>query len=416
VPETRNRSVTARYILMGAVLLLALGGLVMIYSASMGADAVTHGDSAYHLKRQVVYLALGLLALGLCSRIDPRFVRRTATWVWLLANAGLVAVLAIGVQKGGAVRALDVFGLTTVQPSEFAKIACVLMVADLLADRAKHRRPWWPQDIRRLGWVIGVPFVLVMMQPDMGAAMSILLPAFCLLVIGGLEMRWVGVVAAAGALALPVILYLKPYRVARLLAYQNPGADPTGGGYQIIQAMLAFGSGGLTGVGLGLSRQKFFYLPAAHTDFIFAIIGEELGLLGTLLVVALFGAVAWAGFRIALTAKDRFGGLLAGGLTAMIVTQALINMGSVTGVSPVAGEPLPLVSYGGTSLLFTLGCVGLILSVARQGRGGAASSGHAVDGPEEEIDSARSGERRRNGRPRLSVVDGGRTSSRRRAL
>jgi cell division protein FtsW len=223
-------------------------------------------------------------------------------------------------------------------------------------------------------------------------------------------------VAAAGALALPVILYLKPYRVARLLAYQNPGADPTGGGYQIIQAMLAFGSGGLTGVGLGLSRQKFFYLPAAHTDFIFAIIGEELGLLGTLLVVALFGAVAWAGFRIALTAKDRFGGLLAGGLTAMIVTQALINMGSVTGVSPVAGEPLPLVSYGGTSLLFTLGCVGLILSVARQGRGGAASSGRAVDGPEEEIDSARSGERRRNGRPRLSVVDGGRTSSRRRAL
>jgi cell division protein FtsW len=200
------------------------------------------------------------------------------------------------------------------------------------------------------------------------------------------------------------------------LAYQNPTADPTGGGYQIIQAMLAFGSGGLTGVGLGLSRQKYFYLPAAHTDFIFAIIGEELGLVGTLLVVALFGAFAWAGFRIALAAKDRFAGLLAGGLTAMIVTQALINMGSVTGVSPVAGEPLPLVSYGGTSLLFTLGCVGLILSVARTGRGKAASSGRVADGPDEEFDSASSGERRRNGRPRLSVVDGGRASSGRRAL
>jgi cell division protein FtsW len=254
------------------------------------------------------------------------------------------------------------------------------------------------------------------MQPDMGAAMSLLLPAFCLLIIGGLEMRWVGAVAAAGALALPVILYLKPYRVARLLAYQNPGADPTDGGYQIIQSMLAFGSGGITGVGLGMSRQKFFYLPAAHTDFIFAIIGEELGLWGTLLVVALFGALAWAGFRIALSAKDRFGGLLAGGLTAMIVTQALINMGSVTGVSPVAGEPLPLVSYGGTSLLFTLGCVGLILSVARQGRERAASSGRVAERPDEGIDSARSGERGRNGRPRLSVVDGGRASSRRRAL
>jgi cell division protein FtsW len=364
----------------------------------------------------VVYLALGLLALGLCSRMDPRLVRRMATWVWLLANAGLVAVLAMGVQKGGAVRALDVFGITTVQPSEFAKIACVLMVADLLADRVKRPRPWWPEDFRRLAWVIGVPFVLVMMQPDMGAAMSLLLPAFCLLIIGGLEMRWVGAVAAAGALALPVILYLKPYRVARLLAYQNPGADPTDGGYQIIQSMLAFGSGGITGVGLGMSRQKFFYLPAAHTDFIFAIIGEELGLWGTLLVVALFGALAWAGFRIALSAKDRFGGLLAGGLTAMIVTQALINMGSVTGVSPVAGEPLPLVSYGGTSLLFTLGCVGLILSVARQGRERAASSGRVAERPDEGIDSARSGERGRNGRPRLSVVDGGRASSRRRAL
>jgi len=411
-----RQSPIARYVLLGAVVLLSLGGLVMIYSASMGSDAVLFGDSAYHMKRQALYLVLGLLALALCSRLDTNFLRRTAIWVWLTANAGLVAVLAIGLQKGGAVRALDVFGLTTVQPAEFAKIACVLMVADLMADRARHPRPWLPNDAGRLAWVIGVPFLLVMLQPDMGSALSLLLPAFCILIIGGLELRWVAAVGAAGALALPVILYLKPYRVARLLAYQNPAADPTGGGYQIIQAMLAFGSGGLTGVGLGLSRQKFFYLPAAHTDFIFAIIGEELGLWGTLLVVALFGALAWAGFRIALSAKDRFGGLLAGGLTAMIVTQALINMGSVTGVSPVAGEPLPLVSYGGTSLLFTLGCVGLILSVATQGRGKAASSGRVADGPDEEIHSASSGERRRNGRPRLSVVDGGRASSRRRAL
>ncbi len=411
-----RQSPVARYMLLGAVVLLCLGGLVMIYSASMGSDAVLYGDSAYHMKRQAIYLVLGLLAMALCSRMDMTFLRRISVGLWLTANAGLVAVLAIGLQKGGSVRALDVFGLTTVQPAEFAKIACVLMVADLLADRARHPRPWLPDDMGRLAWVIGVPFVLVMMQPDMGSALSLLLPAFCILIIGGLEMRWVAAVGAAGALALPVILSLKPYRVARLLAYQNPNADATGGGYQIIQAMLAFGSGGLTGVGLGLSRQKFFYLPAAHTDFIFAIIGEELGLWGTLLVVALFGVLAWAGFRIALSAKDRFGGLLAGGLTAMIVTQALINMGSVTGVSPVAGEPLPLVSYGGTSLLFTLGCVGLILSVARQGRGKAASSGRVADGPDEEIDSASSGERRRNGRPRLSVVDGGRTSSRRRAL
>jgi cell division protein FtsW len=412
----RSGSWAARYVLMGAVVLLALGGLVMIYSASMGSDAVTHGDSAYHLKRQAVYLALGMIALLVCARLDTTLLRRAAAGIWLVANAGLLAVLAIGLQKGGAVRALDVFGLTTVQPAEFAKIACVLMVAELLADRASRARPWWPHDARRLLWVVGVPFILVMLQPDMGAALSLLLPAFCLLVIGGLRMRWVALVAASVAIALPVIVYLKPYRVARLLAYQNPGADPTGGGYQIIQAMLAFGSGGLTGVGLGLSRQKFFYLPAAHTDFIFAIIGEELGLWGTLLVVVLFGALAWAGFRIALSAKDRFGGLLAGGLTAMIVTQALINMGSVTGISPVAGEPLPLVSYGGTSLLFTLGCVGLILSVARQGRGRAASSGRVTDDPDEEIDSARSGERRRNGRPRLSVVDGGRAAARRRAL
>jgi cell division protein FtsW len=213
-------------------------------------------------------------------------------------------------------------------------------------------------------------------------------------------------------IAVPAMIMLKGYRADRFAAFVDPWADPAGGGYQIIQGLLAFGSGGLLGVGLGFSRQKFFYLPAAHTDFIFAIIGEELGALGTLAVVAVFGVLAWAGLRLALTTKDRFGRLVAGGMTVLIVTQAVMNMAAVTGLMPVTGIPLPLVSYGGSSMMFTLACVGLILSVAGGGRSRASRRASASQIPEETTVASTS-ERRRDGRPRLSSIDGGRASARR---
>lgn len=400
--------------LLGATILLALGGLVMIYSASMGSDSVSLHDSAYHLKRQAGYILAGLLVLWICSRVPLRRIRSAAWPVWWISIAGLVAVLLIGASRGGATRWIDL-GILSPQPSEFAKMACVMLVAAMLVDRQKDPRPL-SEDAWRLALIVGVPFGLVMLQPDMGTAMSLAIAIFLVLVIGGLRWRYVAPVVVAAALAIPVMIFAKPYRASRFLAFLDPASDPLKGGYQITQAMLAFGSGGIAGVGLGLSRQKYFYLPAAHTDFIFAIIGEELGLIGTLLVVVVFGVLAWAGFKIAASARDRYARLIAAGLTITIIIQAVINMASVTGLMPVTGIPLPLVSYGGSSMLFTMGCVGLILSVAREGRTRPAAGVRAADAADEEKHSARDDLRRRNGGARVSVTDRGGASARRRAL
>lgn len=400
---------SARYALLGSTILLSLGGLLMIYSASSASDFAKFGDSAYHLKPQAVFLILGIVTLWACSHLTPRLVRRLGWWVLIGSDVGLLFVLAMGVGKYGATRWLDL-GFTTLQPSEFAKLGCVLVVAEILADRERRPRPI-KDDMPKLLLVVGVPFVLVMLQPDMGTAMSILMAVFFVLVLGGLQMRWVLATAAGIAIAVPLLIMGKDYRATRFLGFLDPYADPLGKGYQIIQAKLAFGSGGLLGLGLGLSRQKFFYLPAAHTDFIFAIIGEELGLLGTLTVVVAFGVMCYAGIRIALSIKDSHARLVAGGLTIMIVTAAVLNMASVTGLMPVTGIPLPLVSYGGSSLLFTMGCIGLILAMTR-GRDRASARQRPPVVENERNARASTGERRRDGRPHLSGVDGGRARQR----
>ncbi|HEX9094423.1 MAG TPA: FtsW/RodA/SpoVE family cell cycle protein, partial [Coriobacteriia bacterium] len=263
--------------------------------------------------------------------------------------------------------------------------------------------------------ILGPPIALIMMQPDMGSAMALIIPVFLLMILGGLEWRLVALASGLGAAAVAFMVFARSYRADRIATFLDPWSDPQGKGYQIIQALLAFGSGGVTGQGLGLSRQKYFYLPEAQNDFIFAIIGEELGLVGTLLVVGAFLALAWAGFRIAMGAKDAYGRLLAAGLTLMVVVQAIMNMAAVTNVMPVTGIPLPLVSSGGTSILFTMVCVGLILSVARRGRGRAAGRASGTGGASESRELASTGERGRHGRTHLSVVDGGRATSRRRA-
>jgi cell division protein FtsW len=402
----------ARYLLLGSALFLSLYGLVMIYSASSVADYVHFGDSAYHLKRQLGWMATGLLAMIVLARVD---YRRFRVWAWgllLASDIGLVLVLTHGVGKWGAQRWLY-FGPVGLQPSEFAKLACVLSLAVVLSDKRMRREPF----TRKAAWFAAIlmpPVVLIMLQPDMGTTMSILVASYLVFALGGVEGRYLAGVAAAGIAAVPAMIFFEPYRAARFLAFMDPWADPRRGGYQIIQAMLAFGSGGLTGVGLGLSRQKFFYLPAAHTDFIFAIIGEELGLLGTLAVVAAFLVLAYAGFRVAVAAKDPFGRLVAAGLTSLIVTQAVMNMAAVTNIMPVTGIPLPLMSYGGSSVVFTMGCVGLILSVARHGSRGRVRAAKPRP-PEEGTPIARTAEWRRYGGSHLSSADGGRAPSRKRA-
>ncbi len=394
---------------MGAVAFLTLGGLVMIYSASSVSDYVYQSDSAFSLKKQIQWIGLGLVLLVAASNFDYRKLRSLTWWAWVLSVVGLIGVVAFGVERGGAQRWLVLFGMS-IQPSEYAKLACVMVAAHILADRKLRQRDpklFW---LRLLGSV-GVVAVLVMMQPDLGTTISIVMAWGVVLVLGGI--RWTYLISAAGISGtMAVILALAAdYRVDRLTAFIDPWADAQGSGYQTVQAMLAFGSGGLTGVGLGMSRQKFFYLPAAHTDFIFAIIGEELGLLGTLSVVVAFAVFTYAGFRIALKARDPFGRLLAGGVTAMIALQALMNMAAVTSLMPVTGIPLPLVSFGGSSMTFTMLCIGLVLSVSTYGARGVSRA----TGAKKERTSARTAERRRDGRAHLSGIDGGRRTTRKRA-
>ncbi len=410
------------YLLLGATVFLVLSGLLMIYSASSVVDYVKYEDSAYHVKKQVAFALAGLLALAIASRWD--FTRRAGrssaltspdnvAWaLWGVALLGLIAVEIGGVEKWGATRSFDL-GPVYVQPSEYAKLGTLLVVAIALVK-------WRRQEVdgrgllHRLGIAV-VPVVgLILLQPDMGTTMSLLFAVTALLWLGGIRARWFALIAGLGIPAAYGLIRVAGYRMERLTAFLDPWADPADSGYQIIQSLYAFGSGGLTGAGLGMSRQKFFYLPAAHTDFIFAVIGEELGWIGSIAVVAAFAIFAYAGFRVALECKDLFGRLLAGGLTAMITIQALMNMAAVTGLMPITGIPLPFVSAGGSSLTLTLACVGLILSVARASGAASAAAGRPPSTTGRSR-SAGSVERRRDGRPHLSGIDGGRAAGRRRA-
>ncbi|MGB4580842.1 MAG: putative peptidoglycan glycosyltransferase FtsW [Coriobacteriia bacterium] len=414
---SRARRLTpAAYLLLGATCFLVLGGTLMIFSASSVADYVKYGDSAYHLKKQLIFAVMGALALYGASWWDFRIGRRGSmdirrpevlAWaVWGVSFLGLIVVEATGVAKWGATRSIDL-GFAYIQPSEFAKLGCLAVVAVLLVAWRKREI-----DTRtllvRMAWAVGPVVVLIMLQPDMGTTMSLLLGVVVLLWLAGVKGRWLASLAAVGLPSAALLIAVAGYRMDRVTAFLDPWAQPDKGGYQIIQSLYAFGSGGFFGVGLGLSRQKFFYLPAAHTDFIFAVIGEELGLAGTLSVVLAFALFAYAGIKIALDCKDLFGRLLAGGLTAMIVVQALMNMAAVTGLMPITGIPLPLVSAGGSSLTLTLACVGLILAVARNSTGARVR----LVRPTKTRGSARAStvEWRRDSRPHLPGADGGRST------
>jgi len=435
--STPAKGQSAMYLFLGVTVFLVLAGLLMIYSASSVADYVHNGDSAYHLKKQLLFIAAGGLALYLASRFDIRFGAKRGNvlrdpkvvgWVvWGVSFLGLVAVMAIGIGKWGAQRWVVVAGIP-LQPSELAKLGCVLMTVYYLSLWQRHQLDG-RQLLGRLMLVILPVIVLIMAQPDMGTTMSIVFAVFLILWLADVSGPLLGALAVSGTVLAAVMVWVESYRLERYLAFLDPWKDPLGDGFQIIQSLYAFGSGGLTGVGLGLSKQKFFYLPAAHTDFIFAILGEELGLIGALAIVVAFALFGYSGIRIALGATNVYDRLLAGGLTAMIVTQAVMNMAAVTGLMPITGIPLPLVSYGGSSMIFTLMCVGLVLGVAR--RSGGARQRVRAKSTGQHADAARTGtttaatsrgsqravssERRWDGRPRLSGIDGGKPPRRKRA-
>ncbi len=399
----------ARYLLLFVTAFLVLGGLLMVYSASSAADVVRLGDGAHHLKRQAAGVLAGIVLMLIAMSVDYRRIRWFPLAMWGASIIGLGVVLLMGVGKWGATRWIDL-GPVTIQPSEFAKIGCVLLAA-LLVHQYHQGRLTTEQFWLRTAASTGAAAGLIMLQPDLGTTISLVVGVYCVLLIGGMNGKVLFGAALAGVAAIIGLIAIAPYRAARVTAFMDPWADPQGAGYQSIQAMYAFASGGIDGVGLGLSRQKFFYLPAAHTDFIFAIIGEEFGLAGTLSVVLAFAVFAYAGIRVALGCRDRYGRLVAGGLTTMIVAQAVMNMAAVTGLMPVTGITLPLVSYGGSSMTLTLLCIGMILSASTYGARTQKTAGLTS----KENVRANPVERRGNRRSHLSGIDGGRSTARRRA-
>jgi cell division protein FtsW len=371
-------------------------GLVMVYSATSASAALANGDPAYYLKRQAVFAGLGLVLMVVLSRVDFRALRALAPALVVTSIGLLLAVLVLGRAANGARRWIS-FGPAAFQPSELAKVALAVWAAAYLARRRPPRtlgELWRP-----MGFLTVVVCGLILLEPDLGTAIGIVVMLAAMLLVAGTPPRTLAAgVGIAGALGL-VAVWLEPYRRARLFSFLNPWQDAQGAGFQTVQAMIGLGSGGIFGVGLGQSVQKTNYLPEAHTDMIFAIIGEELGLVGATAVIVAYCAFAYAGLKIALGCRDPFGKRLAAGLTALVCGQAAINLAAVMGLAPLTGIPLPFVSYGGSSLVVALGCVGILLNIA--GNAGAKSASVPDRGRRDgRARPARARDRRSAARPR----------------
>jgi cell division protein FtsW len=352
-------------LLFAAVASLVAIGLVMIFSASSAQAYADHHDTAYYLKHQLVYLIAGLIVAFGAYSIDYRKLKAVAPYALVLCVLGLLAVLVphVGVVVNGARRWIGA-GMISLQPSEFAKLGLVLYLSAALATRGDRIT-----SLTKGLFPLCVPVLIVTMaiflEPDMGTASLIVFTAFAMFFAAGARLEHlIGIVLVTAPPAIATIL-ARPYQRARIFAFLDPWKDPQNTGFHIVQSLLALGSGGFLGVGLGESRAKFFYLPEQYTDFIFSILGEELGLIGTVGVIVLFIVFVYRGIRIAIAAPDRFGFFLATGCTAMIAIQAFVNIGVVTSSWPVTGVPLPFISFGGSSLIVCLIAVALVMNVGR---------------------------------------------------
>lgn len=359
------RKLKSDKVLFIAALLLVFTSVVMVWSAS-AVVAMERYEQPYHfLTRQAIWTALGLVVLAVAMRIDYRLYRHDV-FVWgLLAVVGVMLVAVFfSAPVNGTRRWLGMGGLGG-QPSELAKIAAVLFTA-LVLERRMHRINEVSYSLAPIAVVVGAMCALIFFQPDYGTMLSVLLIVAMMVFAAGLHYRYIAAAAIPTVVALGLLLMMAPYRRARMLAFLDPWADPLGGGFQSIQSMIAVGTGGVMGKGLMGGVQKLFYLPYPHTDFIFAVIGEELGLIGTSAVLICFGVIAWRGLRIAMRAEDSFGSFVALGLTTMICVQAFVNMSMVLALLPTKGIPLPFVSNGGSSLLISLLGTGLLLNISQR--------------------------------------------------
>lgn len=352
-------------LLLTATLCLLALGVVMVFSASSTTSLLGEsGDASFYLKRTALFGVVGLLVLRVLSLHGVRLMRSLTPLLMGVSIFLLVVVMVpgIGVEVNGARRWIGA-GLFQIQPSEVAKVALVLYGAHLLATRPKMTRSLG--DMGPFLMAVAVICLLVVMEPDLGTAMVACFAAAAMLVAAGARMRDLAVLGGALGFVVLLAVLIEPYRMERITGFISPGSDPSGSGFQAIQAKIALGSGGVFGVGLGESLQKAFYLPEAHTDMIAAVIGEELGLMGIVMIAGLFGLFGYAGLRTAQRARDRYTKLLAAGLTSLILVQAVINLFAVLGLAPLTGVPLPFVSYGNSSMLTMLAAVGLLLNIAR---------------------------------------------------
>jgi cell division protein FtsW len=360
---------TSQVFLLAPTVLLTVSGLVVVFSASSVSAFTTYGSSYWFFNRQLMYAAIGATLLLLTSRMRYRAWRRLSV-PFLIVTIGLLLLAlhpAAGTSAYGASRWIDL-GSFTLQPSEFAKLALVAFAATVLTKK------WNRLDdplhlVIPLGIAVALVAGIVIMQRDLGTTLILAGTVFLLLYVAGVRLRYLVVGGLFGLLCTAYLIFGEGYRRSRFLSFSDPWADAQNTGYQLIQGLIALGSGGWFGVGLGASRQKWEFVPNAHTDFIFAILGEELGFLGGLVVLALFASLIYAGIRIAVRAPDTFGRLLAAGITTWIGLQAIVNLGAVTGLLPITGVPLPLVSFGGSALIVTLAAIGVLSNIARASAG-----------------------------------------------
>ena len=375
--KVNDRATTTLLVLVVVLVVVGLG-VTMSASSAVALSETGTEDQWRFVKRQLVGVGLGTFALLVMSRIPYRFYRKLAIPAFVVTVALLVAVEMNGITEGGATRWLAIPGLTSFQPSELAKVSVVFVLAYLLEKKSKLLTHFGHFIIPVVA-TLGLVGLLIIRQPDLGTLIIIAAAAMAVIIASDVPMKFVMILGVLAVLAAVYFAYAADYRADRIDAFLNPEADPQGDGYQLIQGYYALGNGGVFGVGLGASRARWFYLPNAHTDFIFAIIGEETGLVGGLTVIGLFIALAAAGWVVASRAPDGFGRMVAAGLTVWLSFQALVNIGGVLGVVPITGISLPFVSFGSTSLAVAMGAVGILVNIAQ----------HGVDAPRMKAEPAR---------------------------
>jgi cell division protein FtsW len=367
----KQRKHSPDFVLLVTIMILLAIGIVMVYSASEFVsrnntknELDPDGYNYFFVRKQITWVLLGLLALLLAMRINYWHLSKLAKPAFIISVILLILVLIphVGVVRNGSRRWIGI-GQQLIQPSEIAKITLALFLAKLLADKGKKIEDFRKGLLPPLIYT-GLVCALVITEPDLGTSIAIFAVAAVMIFVAGARWKHIIALGLLAVLAIGVLIFAADYRLDRM-SFLNPWADPSGDGFQLIQSYYALGPGGLFGRGLAQSLQKQFYLPEPHTDFILAIIGEELGFIGTTTIVGLFAVFVWRGFRIAMSAPDPFATLLATGLTTMVGLQAIINIAVVTGSIPTTGIPLPLISYGGSSLLFTMGSIGVLLNISK---------------------------------------------------